>query len=279
MSDSINRKQASNPLISVIVTTYNRERYLTETLQAILKQTFQDFEILVVDNYSNYKFDELIKSLNSPKIRYFQNANNGVISVNRNVGLKYAVGKYVAFCDDDDVWIENKLEKQLALIKERDQTNNLVLIHCNTILFGADMVNQTTKKKNIRGIDDFLFTNNITYSTVLVSNSPVLRFDENPIYRASEDYNLWIELLLNGYRFELIELPLVYYRVDATSVSRQNPQSYIHLRYLIIILTNVVKYKVDNICVVKLFLMMVCEYMKFVIRLKRKKINYTSLFF
>lgn len=85
------------PKVSVIVTTYNRKEYLAETIQSILNQTFQDFELIVVDNYSNYDFFGLMKSFNSEKITAFQNQNNGIIAVNRNFGIKLAKGEFIAF--------------------------------------------------------------------------------------------------------------------------------------------------------------------------------------
>ena len=88
------------PKVSVVVTTYNRPDLVKETIDGILNQTFQDFELIVVDNYSNYDFFELIENIGGKKIRAFQNQNNGVIAVNRNVGIKNAIGEYIAFCDD-----------------------------------------------------------------------------------------------------------------------------------------------------------------------------------
>ena len=89
----------TSPLISVIVTTYNRKRLLKQTLDSILNQTFTDFELIVVDNYSDYNFISYIKSFNDKRIKSFQNKNNGVIAVNRNYGIIKAQGKYIAFCD------------------------------------------------------------------------------------------------------------------------------------------------------------------------------------
>ena len=73
--------------LSVIVTTYNRPSLLNETIKSILNQTFVDFELIVVDNFSNYNFFQLIKSYNDKRIKAFQNQNNGVIATNRNYGI------------------------------------------------------------------------------------------------------------------------------------------------------------------------------------------------
>ena len=80
----------TSPLVSVIVTTYNRKILLKETINSILCQTFKDFELIVVDNYSDYDFYNFIDSFNDNRILPFQNNNNGNIALNRNHGIKKA---------------------------------------------------------------------------------------------------------------------------------------------------------------------------------------------
>ena len=94
-----------NPLISVIVTTYNRKLFLKKSIDSILNQIFIDFGLIVVDNFSNYDFNKFIQSFSDERIIPFQNQNNGIIAINRNVGIKKAKGEYIAFCDDDDLWL------------------------------------------------------------------------------------------------------------------------------------------------------------------------------
>ena len=109
-----------SPLVSVIVTTFNRKELLKETIDSILNQTFTDFELIVVDNYSEYNFVDYIKSFSDNKLIAFQNKNNGIIAVNRNYGIKKAKGKYIAFCDDDDCWDSEKLAKQIPYLREKN---------------------------------------------------------------------------------------------------------------------------------------------------------------
>ena len=93
------------PKISVIVTTYNRKELLKETINSIINQTFKDFELIVVDNNSNYNFLSEIKSFDDERIVAFQNNNNGIIARNRNFGIMKSKGEFIAFCDDDDLWV------------------------------------------------------------------------------------------------------------------------------------------------------------------------------
>ncbi len=198
------------PKVSVVVTTYNRKELLRETIQSILDQTFRDFELIVVDNYSNYDFFEYIKSFNDYRIRAFQNQNNGIIAVNRNFGIKKAKGEYIAFCDDDDLWTKKKLETQLKKLVE----SKADLVSSNMFIFKGNRNNVQSKTKNRKpkGIKDLLSYNQIYTSTVLVKNVNALFFPEDISLITVEDYGLWIKLLNVGYNFEFIDEALVYYR-------------------------------------------------------------------
>jgi len=95
--------QGMPPCVSVIVTTFKRVKLLSETLDSILAQTFTDFELIVVDNISEDGTREYVTGIADSRVRYFRNANHGVIAVNRNYGIRQSEGKYIAFCDDDDL--------------------------------------------------------------------------------------------------------------------------------------------------------------------------------
>ena len=186
-----------NPLVSIIVTTYNRKKLLKETIDSILNQTFKDFELIVVDNFSNYDFFKCIKSFNSDCIRPFQNQNNGIIAINRNYGINRAKGKYIAFCDDDDWWFLHKIEKQInkllnsnknmifSMIKEFGE----ISIYSN--YFGINplpfKVNTSTKA--------LLMTNCIPFSTVLIEKLSLYKiglFNEGKSFVGIEDNELWV---------------------------------------------------------------------------------------
>lgn len=207
------------PKVSVVVTTYNRKEYLTETIQSILNQTYQDFELIVVDNYSNYDFFAHIKSFGSKKIVPFQNQNNGIIAVNRNFGIQHAKGEFVAFCDDDDIWVKNKLQRQIDIV---DKTN-CDLVHSNMCLFTGGVTNiiETTSNKPINNINNLISQNQVNTSSVLVRNKNLFfPVDANLI--AIEDYALWLNLCIKGFRFEFSPEPLLYFRISETNTSNKD---------------------------------------------------------
>lgn len=230
------------PTISVIVTTFNRKDLVKETIQAILNQSYTDFELIIVDNNSDYDFMAMLSGFDDSRIKGFQNRNNGIIAVNRNFGIKRSTGAYIAFCDDDDVWLPEKLEKQINLVSNFSGTKNNHLVYCNTILFGVGIKESQTEKTKINSFDDFIKGNTISFSTVFLPNDPLLSFNEDPNLRASEDFNLWVELLLNGYQFHLINAPLVKYRVSSNSASAPNREINA-LRYIYVLLNNIIKFR------------------------------------
>ena len=219
-------------MVSVIVTTYNREKLLSETVSAILHQTYRDIELIVIDNYSNYDVAKLINSFNDSRIRLMQNRNNGVIAANRNIGIKDAKGEYIAFCDDDDVWTDDKLESQLTHMAKHKAN----FCSCDCLRIDADgtplqkfaflrdqLLIRMTPKKNIRNlmISNFIITSSVIVKKDLLNGHA---FDEDPLLVAVEDYHLWMELLSGpDCRYIFFPKKCVKYRVQLSStIDRKN---------------------------------------------------------
>jgi len=183
------------PLVSVIVTTFNRCEMLAETIQSILQQTFLDFELIVVDNMSEDGTREYISSIQDGRVRYFRNQNYGVIAKNRNYGIKEAKGTYIAFCDDDDLWLPNKLEVQVTLLKNNP---NKVMCYSQAESF---LDNQTVKKLMIRRsvkkshFINLLQGNFIPNSSVLIKRDVFDRLGYlNESSELREDYEMWLRV-------------------------------------------------------------------------------------
>lgn len=212
------KEHLKNPKVSVIVTTFNREVLLKETIDSILKQTFKDFELIVVDNFSEYDFLASMSQYDDFRIRIYQNQNDGVIAANRNFGIKKAKGEFLAFCDDDDLWHPTKLEKQFKYIIEE----NADLVHTNMYVFqdSPDKIINQTKSKEYTKLSQLIQNNQIYTSTVMVRGKEV-KFPEDAAMFAVEDYSLWLKLLSNNKRFKLHKEPLVYYRLNPTNTSKK----------------------------------------------------------
>jgi len=86
-----------NPLVSIVIPTFNRAHYLDRALKSVFNQTYSHWEVLIVDNYSSEGTDNLFENLDDPRLKIFKIHNDGVISASRNLGVKNAIGKYIAF--------------------------------------------------------------------------------------------------------------------------------------------------------------------------------------
>lgn len=106
----------SQPVISVIIPTYNYGRFLRECLDSVFVQTFRDIEVIVIDDGSTDDTPAILESVSEPRLKHFRILNSGSPCA-RNVGLRHAHGEFVAFIDADDRWRPRKLETQLALLR------------------------------------------------------------------------------------------------------------------------------------------------------------------
>lgn len=201
--------------ISVIVLTFNRKEMLKEALDSILGQSFQDFELIVVDNDSNDGTEKMMGSIKDPRIRYFRNQNNGIIATNLNYGIKKAIGEYIALCDDDDLWSKDKLQKQLQIMEDNP---DLAMVATNGIEFDKDGDIGLMIRKKIK--NPYLTQKNILIKNIIIQSSVLLRkrildevglFRENPEYLSCEEFELWIRMLKNHDAY-VLEEPLMKYR-------------------------------------------------------------------
>ena len=205
------------PLVSVIVTTYNRKELLKKTIDSILNQTFRNFELIVVDNFSVYDFFSHIESFNDKRITPFQNINNGIIAVNRNYGILRAKGQYVAFCDDDDIWFPNKLEVQLKHFDD-----DIIGVGSSAINIGNLTFRRCKKKSNHDNILDFsgLFNGNTAPLSSLVIRNKNLLFDENEGLKFVEDFEFQLRMTFEtNKKVKIISEPLIFYRIHAENES------------------------------------------------------------
>lgn len=107
-----------NPLVSVVIPTYNGEKTIRRAIGTVLSQTMPDFELIVVDDASKDGTADIVKSINDERIIFIPHSINKGGSAARNTGIRYSKGKFIAFLDDDDEWMKEKLEKQLDVLSQ-----------------------------------------------------------------------------------------------------------------------------------------------------------------
>ena len=110
-----------NELVSIIMPSYNTAKYIAESIRSVLAQTYEKWELLIVDDCSTDNTDEIVKPfLADERIRYFKNEINSGAAISRNKALREAKGKWIAFLDSDDLWLPEKLERQISFMTAND---------------------------------------------------------------------------------------------------------------------------------------------------------------
>lgn len=217
-------------LISVIIPIYNAETYLEETILSVLNQTYENFELLLINHNSTDTSPVIINEFEKKDSRVkaiHLNINMGGPAHPRNIGMDKAVGKYIAFLDSDDVWLEEKLEKQLRVIEEEnaDIVHTLAnRINENSVKIGK-FKNQKVfnKLKYILNPKNIIYyTNYININSVLMKKDNSIKFSEDNNLVAVEDWKLWIESISQDKKIILIDEELLNYRVHNASISNRS---------------------------------------------------------
>lgn len=210
----------NNPLFTVVIPTYNRASLLKRCLESVIAQTVNDWEAIVVDNYSEDNTEEVVTAFHDERIRYVKNHNYGVIAVSRNKALDIATGKWVAFLDSDDCWLPNKLESMKPYMQDYD------LVYHG---YRQNVPNNSAKKY----ARYFYEIKEPTVGYVLMRGDPInpsctcvsrtaigeIRFDESKELFAVEDYDFFLQLIYKGIRIKYLHEIYTFYDVSGVSHS------------------------------------------------------------
>lgn len=224
-------------MVSVVITTCKRSwKIVLRAVDSVLAQTYKDIELFVVDDSPNsYELrQEVANQLNrymecDPRLHYIQHEKCKGACAARNTGLALAKGTYIAFLDDDDEWLPNKLEKQLEVFAKGDV--NLAVVYCQYLYFyesrQEEMIPYRNFKSFQRGMifDTLIFQNYVASTSFPLIKTASLRevggFDE--LMLSCQDYDVWLRLA-ERYAFDYVEEPLVRYHIHPAESIGKNPQ-------------------------------------------------------
>ena len=178
--------------VSIIIPYYKNIKWISKTLNSVYKQTFKNFEVIIVyDNQDKYELNLLKKLIkNKKKINLILNKKNLGAGKSRNKGAKIAKGKYIAFLDSDDVWKKNKLKQQLNFMKK----NKLDISHTTySIINDKNKILSYREASKKSSYSNLLNSCDIGLSTVIIKKKLFLKykFSSN---KTKEDYSLWLKL-------------------------------------------------------------------------------------
>lgn len=215
------------PLVSVIMSVYNGENYLSEAIQSILIQTYINFEFLIVDDHSSDRSLELLQefSAKDPRIRVFSNKENFGLTKNLNFLVKQSRGELLCRMDDDDISSPDRLERQVGFFTDpKNQEVSVVGSSCLEINKAGKVLGKRIMPEKDLAIKKALLNYNpIVHSSVMIKKMALLAVNGyNEIYQTSQDYDLWFRLFSAGFCFYNFKEPLVQYRVDRSAKKRKS---------------------------------------------------------
>lgn len=196
-----------DPLVSVVLPTYNRSKELKRAINSVLSQTYGNFELFVIDDGSTDNTQEVLDNFEDERIEHIRFEKNRGPQIARNTGIENSSGKFIALLDDDDVWTPDKLEKQVKKFRNLDDSWGVVYSGLKKIRDGkvVDVVSPGVEGWVLK---DILLRNRISSSMVLLRSDcleEVGLFDPN--LESSQDVDLWIRLA-KDYKFSCVDEPL-----------------------------------------------------------------------
>lgn len=221
------------PKVSVVIPAYNAMAYLPETVESVLRQTFTDFEMLIIDDGSSDHILQWVSQVLDPRVNLISQENQGLPSA-RNTGIAHAQGKYLAFLDADDLWEQTKLEKQVHCLEDKPAVG---LVYTWTAL--VDKQGNPTGRMFISHAEGDIWEQIVVDDVISSGSNAMVRrccfetvgvFD--PSLRSLEDWDMWVRIAAR-YPFAVVKEPLVHYRQHPNSMSKNRQVMIQELRKVI----------------------------------------------
>ena len=217
ISDNTQKQKASITdygLVSIVMPNYNSEKYIEATVKSVLAQTYQNWELLFVDDCSTDKSLEIVRSFEDERIKVLENKTNSGAAISRNYALRMARGKWIAFLDSDDLWESQKLEKQLGFMVENNY--DFTYTHYRVCNNGEweNFIRVSPKKVTLRKLYNYCYFSTIT----VIYNSEKVGLLQIPDIKKRNDYALWLTALKKCDAFLFPEV-LSYYIRHSGSIS------------------------------------------------------------
>lgn len=214
-------------LVSIIMPSYNTGKFIKETINSVLNQTYKNWELLIVDDCSSDNTDEIIKSINDNRIIYMKNNKNSGAAVSRNKALREAKGKWIAFLDSDDIWLPKKLENQIRFMKKNNYKFTYTDYRINLNGKWLPYINIGPKKVNKRKLYNYCYFSTIT----VMYDREYIGLIQIEDIKKNNDYAMWFEIIKKADAYRLQECLSYYYRHE-NSISSGNKVKLIKYHYI-----------------------------------------------
>jgi len=236
----------NQPLVSIIIPMYNAEKYIAETIESVVNQTYKNWELIVVDDCSTDSGRDIVREYikKDKRIKLIESETNfGGPARPRNIGIDNAKGEYIAFLDADDVWLSEKLQIQIEILMY-NREYDIIDANAYTIDKNSKKIDSLKIKKiyNILkyfmdDINILILSNYININTTLIRNKNIIKFEEDKNLIAIEDWFFWINNLMSGKKIYIYNKYLIHYRILDNSISnRSTDKQYRKIYYMYSIL-------------------------------------------
>lgn len=213
------------PLISIVIPAYNAEKYISQTLDSVLAQTYTNYEVIVIDDCSRDSTADILSCYASKdsRIRVLKNEQNCGVSYTRNRAVSLANAKWIAFVDSDDIWDPEKLELQVKLLQKKPDA---VILYTGSAFINSEgqksqYILQVPEEMSFK---ELLKQNRISCSSVIIDTEYIKKYSM-PGGNMHEDYAVWLQVLAEGAKAYGINKPLLIYRLTASSKSGNKIQA------------------------------------------------------
>lgn len=223
--------------VSVIIPTYNREKEIERSVRSVLSQTYENLEVIIVDDGSTDHTEAVIHSIGDPRIRFVRQEQNGGASAARNVGVEYADADVIAFQDSDDVWRKDKLQKQMDFLNEHPEYSLVYSSYCLHRAEGSSV--EVPFADTIGNLDGDIFStlllnNTIGAPTILMRKADFLNLGGFDItLNCLEDWDFVLRLAQNHLIGYINEVLVDAYQLDGGISS--DPGAFYQSRCLMIV--------------------------------------------
>lgn len=213
---------------SVIISAYNKGRFITEAIHSVLNQTCQNFEIIIIDDGSIDNTRELVNSIKDCRIRYIYQENSGLPAISRNQGMSLSRGRCISFLDGDDFWHPEKLAKTKRVLD--DNSDIRLVCHNEGVIYQDKVLRRTSFGPYVKDMYfRLLFQGNCLHPSAVTIRREVffvdqMKFAEERDLCAIEDYEYWLRLA-QKYRFYFLPDILGWYRVSDASIYLASAES------------------------------------------------------
>ena len=203
--------------VSVIMPCFNSEKYLKETIESVLKQTYGNFELIFVDDCSTDDSVRVVKSFGDGRIKIFSTEKNSGAAVARNNGIEHSSGRWLAFLDSDDIWYPEKLERQIAFMVKKGVAFSFTDYE---VINGLGALRTVFKpKRDAYSYKDLLKHNSIGCLTVMLDTEKLGKIYMPVDAVKREDYAAWLSVLRTGEKAYCLHEVLAKYKIHGNSAS------------------------------------------------------------